>query len=235
MDHDEKQGPRCTAKSKRSGVQCRNFAVQGHHVCRMHGAGNPSRIKDGTRKDPRTANLKHGLYARSTVKRLGELVGEFERDQEQLYSVDTMMARLWAMLTRMDEIEQSFDIADFVDAIHSGDDAELFKKQEQAKDFITRLSGIRTLISEMFQGVRTKQRLEEKQGDAVSRGQLVAMLMVVHGWVLNLCSDESVRREDIPNLLLSRFEQAGDFDGGFEVIEAESSVDTRPQGQAPAS
>lgn len=30
--------PRCTAKSKRSGVRCKNPAVLGWSVCRMHGA-----------------------------------------------------------------------------------------------------------------------------------------------------------------------------------------------------
>ncbi len=30
--------PRCTAHSKRSGLPCRNPAVRGWRVCRMHGA-----------------------------------------------------------------------------------------------------------------------------------------------------------------------------------------------------
>lgn len=37
---------RCTATSKRSGDRCRNPAVKGYSVCRMHGAGNR---KKGTR------------------------------------------------------------------------------------------------------------------------------------------------------------------------------------------
>lgn len=31
--------PRCTARSKRSGFLCKNPAVRGWTVCRMHGAG----------------------------------------------------------------------------------------------------------------------------------------------------------------------------------------------------
>ena len=31
--------PRCTAHSKRSGILCKNSAVRGWTVCRMHGAG----------------------------------------------------------------------------------------------------------------------------------------------------------------------------------------------------
>ena len=33
------QAPRCRARSKRSGLQCRAPAVRGYAVCRMHGAG----------------------------------------------------------------------------------------------------------------------------------------------------------------------------------------------------
>jgi hypothetical protein len=33
------QAPRCTARSKRTGLPCRAPAVRGHCVCRMHGAG----------------------------------------------------------------------------------------------------------------------------------------------------------------------------------------------------
>jgi len=35
--------PRCTATSKRSGKPCKNAAVRGWKVCRMHGAGGGSK------------------------------------------------------------------------------------------------------------------------------------------------------------------------------------------------
>ena len=49
--------PRCTAKSKRSGVTCRAPAVTGKHVCRMPGAraGAPragSRLVHSWARDP---------------------------------------------------------------------------------------------------------------------------------------------------------------------------------------
>lgn len=37
--HRANAAPRCGAKSKRSGLACRNPAVMGWAVCRMHGAG----------------------------------------------------------------------------------------------------------------------------------------------------------------------------------------------------
>ncbi len=33
------RAPRCTARSKRTGLPCRSPAVRGWRVCRMHGAG----------------------------------------------------------------------------------------------------------------------------------------------------------------------------------------------------
>lgn len=52
---------RCQAKSKRSGVCCKNPAVKGHKVCRMHGAGG------GPPKGNKNA-LKHGQYSRATIE-----------------------------------------------------------------------------------------------------------------------------------------------------------------------
>lgn len=50
--------PRCTAKSKRSGLRCKGPAVRGWTVCRMHGAGGGH--------GPGTANpaFKHGMRGR---------------------------------------------------------------------------------------------------------------------------------------------------------------------------
>ncbi len=48
------QSPRFTAHSKRTGNPCKNPAVKGYRVCRMHGArgGAPSGEKNG--------NYQHG-------------------------------------------------------------------------------------------------------------------------------------------------------------------------------
>ncbi|RWP23960.1 MAG: hypothetical protein E5X67_35885 [Mesorhizobium sp.] len=53
--------PRCRAKSKRSGVQCRAPAVRGKQVCRMHGArsGAPTGASHGS--------YRHGLYTCEAV------------------------------------------------------------------------------------------------------------------------------------------------------------------------
>ncbi len=49
--------PRCTAKSKRSGVCCKNPAVRGWKVCRMHGA------RGGSPRGPSSPSYKHGRYS----------------------------------------------------------------------------------------------------------------------------------------------------------------------------
>ena len=67
--------PRCTALSKRSGLLCKNPAVRGWRVCRMHGAGGGH--------GPGKANpaYKHGIRSREwvelrrTISFLSEKVG----------------------------------------------------------------------------------------------------------------------------------------------------------------
>lgn len=46
--------PRCTAKSKRTGQQCKAPAVRGWTACRMHGAGG------GAPRGKRHGNYRHG-------------------------------------------------------------------------------------------------------------------------------------------------------------------------------
>lgn len=50
--------PRCTAHSKRTGLPCKNPAVRGWSVCRMHGAGG------GAKVGAENPNWKHGGRSR---------------------------------------------------------------------------------------------------------------------------------------------------------------------------
>ena len=57
----------CTAKSKTSGKRCRNKAVPGKHVCRIHG-GAP-----GSGGQPGNQNArKHGVYAQILYKTMSD-------------------------------------------------------------------------------------------------------------------------------------------------------------------
>ncbi len=60
---------RCKAKSKRSGEQCKNFALKGWSVCRMHGAKGGPRTQEGydvCKKAPQ----KHGMYNQESLEEL---------------------------------------------------------------------------------------------------------------------------------------------------------------------
>lgn len=55
------RAPRCTAKSKRTGLPCRNPAVRGWAVCRMHGA------RGGAKPGKGHPNWKHGERSQEAV------------------------------------------------------------------------------------------------------------------------------------------------------------------------
>jgi len=55
---------RCTAKSKQTGFQCKNWAMDGKTKCKYHGGATPPRTQE--QKDAMKGNtyaLKHGIYS----------------------------------------------------------------------------------------------------------------------------------------------------------------------------
>jgi hypothetical protein len=60
---------RCKARSKRSGNQCKNFALKEWGVCRMHGARGGPKTKQGYCKC-KTAPFRHGFYSQEGQKEL---------------------------------------------------------------------------------------------------------------------------------------------------------------------
>ncbi len=54
---------RCSAKSKRSGEQCKSWAVRGKKVCRMHGAFAGAKTKEGRARQIQ-AVTKHGFFSK---------------------------------------------------------------------------------------------------------------------------------------------------------------------------
>ena len=63
---------RCKAKSKRSGIQCKNYALKNYTVCRMHGARGGPKTKEGY-NICKNAPQKHGLYSREALEELRQL------------------------------------------------------------------------------------------------------------------------------------------------------------------
>ena len=117
----ELDAARCSARSKETGERCRRWAVAGCRVCTVHGAGVPKRRQflggpDGReRKDPRAARLKHGLYSKRLPPEVARVVAEFQGDQEALFDLKAVAARLWTMLVRCDEVEVSLADGDLRD------------------------------------------------------------------------------------------------------------------------
>ena len=58
---------RCRATSKRSREQCKNYAISGFSVCRMHGASGGPRTEEGLSRC-KSAPLKHGFYSKEAIE-----------------------------------------------------------------------------------------------------------------------------------------------------------------------
>lgn len=72
----------CRAKSKQSGLQCKNHAAIGKRVCRFHGANAGPKTLQGKARIKK-ANTKHGKYSKEAVERnayFRNVVQDFERD-----------------------------------------------------------------------------------------------------------------------------------------------------------
>ena len=69
--------PRCTAHSKRSGFPCKNPAVRGWRVCRMHGAGG------GAAGGETHPNYKHGMRAKEWIEER-RLINELLREVREI-------------------------------------------------------------------------------------------------------------------------------------------------------
>jgi len=69
--------PRCSAKSKRTGLPCRSPAVKGWNVCRMHGA------RGGAPDGKRNARYRHGARSKETIAaaRYVKMLARLARDR----------------------------------------------------------------------------------------------------------------------------------------------------------
>lgn len=84
---------RCKAQSKRSGEQCKNYAIKEFGVCRMHGARGGPKTKEG-HLVCKKASLKHGYYsqeAKSKRRFIRKLLRKedfplIEKSQDNLFS-----------------------------------------------------------------------------------------------------------------------------------------------------
>ena len=87
---DPSTAPRCQARSKRTGLPCRQPAVNGKRVCRMHGAGG------GAPSGRRNGRYRHGAC---TIK-FRALYREATTARRQLYGLIGLARAPWPRLPK---------------------------------------------------------------------------------------------------------------------------------------
>jgi len=94
------ENPRCSARSKGSGDQCRLPALPGRTVCRFHGGKSPRGVA--------SPSFKHGRYSRSLTGTLAARYHEATTDPELLSVRDEIAlldARISEVLAKIPERE----------------------------------------------------------------------------------------------------------------------------------
>jgi hypothetical protein len=92
----------CTATAKSTGERCKNPAVTGWDVCRMHGAGTPK--EDATGGAP----PKHGRYAAKRRESLQEKIEEYrgENPAELWEELALLRALLQEWLSDLETVDE---------------------------------------------------------------------------------------------------------------------------------
>lgn len=217
----------CKAMSKRSKERCRRYVLTGYDVCIMHGAGTKKRLTqpapDGRiRKDPATAALKTGLYTQFSRHPLRDKVAAMEAEPGQLYNLNQMAARAWALLLSADELEASIDWSaltpqpppTYVEDIEDAKErlaAEIEWNRNEttrvinlSRDVAQRLMVTKGAIQTLYDAIRVQQRLNDRAGPTITKDQLAVTLRVFVLMVHELALDPTIPREEIAPRVLPR-------------------------------
>ena len=187
--------PRCTAKSKRSGVQCKRAPAIGRAVCAMHGGKTPV--------GPASPHWRDGRHSKVLPKRLLDRYLEALADPERLSMNDELAvvdARLSDVLGRVDsgesgtlwrELRKTYRV--FATARRVGEIATMQEKLFQLGTLIETGDADWTLWSDIRSLIRDRQRL----ADGVIKRKITAaqMIGVEQAMTLLALLVDSVRRE----------------------------------------
>jgi hypothetical protein len=165
----------------------------------MHGAGTAKRVREGKRKDPGSAALKSGLYAKKAHTQLRETISDYLKRKADLWNLNAVAARLWAALERSDQIEYAIDVKELESA--TGED-----RVGLAVDMIRRLQSSVTILDKLGNLILNREKLLVAGSDTLTRGQVVAMFLQILNIVREVASDSKIAREDIAVRVAERLE-----------------------------
>lgn len=78
---------RCTAKSKRSGEQCKKPAMRGKAVCDFHGGRSTGPKTEAGKASQRTAVLKTGNYTKETMEDRARSIRTLHSLEDAMYVI----------------------------------------------------------------------------------------------------------------------------------------------------
>lgn len=194
----------------------------------MHGAGTRKRLTepapDGElRRDPREAGaiagVKLGRYMQKTGTRFREAMAEFRAAKEELFDQETIQARLWALLLTVDEVEAAFDLRQLADMRDGGPSqlcecGELLRRAECARDMLNRIYACRSILHELLEGVRVRNKVDERASGLVTETQMVAILAMLMNRLGDIVRDPAVSRDQIVPTLAQWIEAQGRAQSG---------------------
>lgn len=195
--------PQCTAKSKRSGEQCKNHAIIGRKQCKFHGGKTP--------RGAASPNWKDGRYSRFMPTRYLETYASGIIDPAIL----DLSENVAAIDSRIDELLQNMDLGDARDrwlavvsrsrAITkclSGDDPDAFAASAIANDIIELAeagASIHTAwddIAEKFKLrahlVDTESKRRQRDASVLSPDQVSLMVHQIHLIIVRHVTDRSI-------------------------------------------
>lgn len=179
--------PQCTAKSKRSQVQCKNPAVKGATTCRMHGGHTPRGIA--------APSFIHGKYSKHVAIKFRELYETALDDPDYLVLIDEIAlaeARVAQLLNRIDTGESGKHWADMQTAVkklrwamdHPTDPtaAQMMIDQMQELDRVIKAGKADYMVwSDVFEAIGVKSKLVEiERKRLVDAGQMLSLQQVTN-------------------------------------------------------
>lgn len=131
----------CSAKSKRSGEQCRRDAVAGYNVCSLHGGKTPRGVA--------SANWKSGRYSQAMPARLRERYQEALHDPD-LVAMRSDLALIDSRLLDLLERADSGEAGMLWERLH--DAAAAFKRSRASGDVKAMNEALHTLFETIDDG-----------------------------------------------------------------------------------